>query len=1093
MFKRKYFHQIVVLAVVASVSGISVSRSARADDTELQDRTVDKAALTAQAEATADLQAMLQKYKNTDQEPTFLARLADIQQQSAAMQFRVAHGEARRLGKAVDLSNYHKVMGASIPTLDRLISKYPNYADISHSYYMRGKAYEEIGKISAAQKDYLYLVAKYPSVPETIPAYMSLGEFAVSANQHPQAIEFLKHVASHPEDSHYPHALYRMAWSYYNLHQIDLALSTSERLVDYYAKKGQLTASDQGTYDNILKDMPLFYFAGYEKGLASCQIDKTLPYFRKLDRDGSLGHMIVEYGNLLRSNDHDVDLVRWKDIVLAEESKRPESFEVLLTTFEYQVNRMRFVEAAASAQDIAKLYHRYEKTDAATHAQKLLLLASTEIQKSMLQDKDPAHQVQYAQELAAVYSAFTQVAGEDDPRVRTIHANLAETLFAIKDYDKATENYRWIVDRGHLSDKVVADASLKAIASRYESLRLRKLIPLELKAVALPAKDPNKVPALLGEWVEWIDTHVRKTGNPITNFQFEADRALYAQGEINLATKRMHDFALSNPKAPEAIPAATLVVDTTIASGSWEHLFEVTNEFLAVAEWRNTKFGTRLADLAADAKLKMAESFAKSKDYDAAMKQADEFADKYPRNEHLVDALTVAADSAVGSRNRAKAIHYYSKIAQSSPNTPIAAKALLVKVKIEEEKYAFSDAAGTYLTYLALPVAASKLSDQHRAEMRKRVLTYAWLSGDERLLQRVLSDKKICSKDLRSDCERYEALQYLNFKVTSKVAKAAARNAENPRASNRAIWAAIALENAGEFGISKRHALIRDLSNSWRDLDESSKLLLIQKISASVPHVYALERQSIGQSGRLQADERSITRRLQKIREMEASATEAAKLPWSRIRALVLNEVGSTYSDLSTGIRQLPYPKKLKTIADRQAYGRIVDQIVLPFDQKSYELRSEAFRLASQNAVEPEVYSAIARDFFQEDSIKPNGRKLVIPKQRTYADLDLSLVKDVDSNGSWRSVNPDTAEPAQVLRARWAAAIESRNWSQVTYFAQEAKEKNLLAPEVIGVAKAVSLASAGAKAEASMAFADLCRVRSGEKIREACSATKANL
>ena len=116
--------------------------------------------------------------------------------------------------------------------------------------------------------------------------------------------------------------------------------------------------------------------------------------------------------------------------------------------------------------------------------------------------------------LAAIYDAFTKIVDESDGRIPRVDTT-GRTLFAIKDYASATEHYRWVVDHGDWSDtrgstsgsrvsrgqssargrkhkekiedrkhyRHVIDASIKAIAARYEVLREKKMIPAELKPV----------------------------------------------------------------------------------------------------------------------------------------------------------------------------------------------------------------------------------------------------------------------------------------------------------------------------------------------------------------------------------------------------------------------------------------------------------------------------------------------------------------------------------------------------------------------------------------------------------------------------------
>ena len=71
----------------------------------------------------------------------------------------------------------------------------------------------------------------FPELEETSPAYLSLAEFAINANNHPLAITYLKELEKRPEDPHYPFALYKLAWSYYNIKDTAHAMSYAERQI----------------------------------------------------------------------------------------------------------------------------------------------------------------------------------------------------------------------------------------------------------------------------------------------------------------------------------------------------------------------------------------------------------------------------------------------------------------------------------------------------------------------------------------------------------------------------------------------------------------------------------------------------------------------------------------------------------------------------------------------------------------------------------------------------------------------------------------------------------------------------------------------
>src|SRR4051812_30006884 len=72
------------------------------------ERQVDQVARASQEKAITKLSGLLKKYRGTHQEPTLLAKLAELQQQNAAILFRISHGTANKSGKALDLTRYNQ-------------------------------------------------------------------------------------------------------------------------------------------------------------------------------------------------------------------------------------------------------------------------------------------------------------------------------------------------------------------------------------------------------------------------------------------------------------------------------------------------------------------------------------------------------------------------------------------------------------------------------------------------------------------------------------------------------------------------------------------------------------------------------------------------------------------------------------------------------------------------------------------------------------------------------------------------------------------------------------------------------------------------
>lgn len=1085
------------------------------DFSEIHERNVDKVAAASQESAIQKLQALLKKYRGRPQEATLLAKLADLQQQYAAILFRIAHAPQKKNGRMVpaDLSRYTHSLNASVSTLNELIKKFPNHEEIPNAYFLRGKAYEEIGKKQSAASDYLYLTQAFPDFENITAAYMSLAQYAIDENDHPRAIRFLNEIEKRPDDPRYPFALYKLGWSHYNLKDIPKALSFLERHVQYFAEKNE--NADLAFRENSFLDIPLFYFQGYEDKITNYSVEEALPYFKKIEPTGkTLGKMCLKFARLLRSHDHESDLNVWKSQILKKEYRLPESLDILLVAYEYQQNKKRFASLAESAKDIVKLYElmpveeprfsQQQKYEIFQKAQKQLLETADLIQKILIKNKTitvreseqkQEHSAEAQSELkslsaslAVIYDSFTKIVNEKDPRVPKVHYNLAETLFAIKDFSGATEHYRWIVERSQASkEEEKADAALKAISSRYEVLLGKKIVGNEVKAKSYKEDQEAHLDPLLAEWVQWVDEYVRRHSNKkkiiatdkVEGFVFELNRAFYFHGRLKEASERMLEFASKFPKSKYAIPSAALVLDSWIETQDWEKLHTLAHDLLKEKAWKANDFYARLNAVAADAFYKLMELEFERKEYSSLLVDAEKFLSRYSKSKRLADALGLAANSALFSGDLELARGYFGRLIQEAPGTVQGANAYFERGKLEEERDEFRAAVEDYRAFLGTSRAKDLKSPD---DLRKKILLFSWLTADVGVLQATLQTASVCGPALTSiseECEKYQII--LNIEKSAgktnhdseKTTLDALERTHHTSGENRTLWAALALEGMKHLGFRDRLYLLRQVASGWDDTDPLVKYFLLPKLSLTIPKTFEKNRLSMKEVAPLRATEKHITRRVEAIREMENAAAKVVKLPWGRIRAEVLNEVALLYIDLSKELSKLPPPKNIEA-SELKIYEETISKLVMPFDEKGQELRFKAFEMASRFYIEDDSFKRIADAFFADN---PSQAKQLKPSIlfSPAAEIDLNFYQKIFDDDRWNQLSeikflekvPQWKKDSQARRRwMWVQAIHQKQWVLISYFLQGGEEKLGISKQQMPLIRAIALNLAGARGEA---------------------------
>jgi tetratricopeptide (TPR) repeat protein len=1054
-------------------SKAQVGASAR----EAQDRRVDQAALAAQQDAVNKLRKMLNKYRGSHQEPMFLARLAEFELQSAALLFRIGHGK----NSAKDLKAYKDRMKEAIGTLSSLIQRYPHYPEMAQVVFQRGKAFEEIEDKNAATKDYLRLTKEFKDAPEVLPAYMSLAAFAAEANQHAQAVKYLVQVEAHKDSPYYPFALYKLAWSHYNLKQIPEAMNYVAKHVGFY--EGKTSSADVAFRENMLLDSTVFFFEGFEQKKEQFAVTEALRTFRTLKPGDVLGRMAAKTAKLLRSHNHDRELLVFKDLVIKEEGNRPEALDVLTIAYEHHENHRRFKEMIAIAQDMGRLYALHPAYEGFKAARKILLGTAEKLQAAVIKNKHAKGVKELSRHLADLYASFTKIVTDEDPRVPRVHYNLAETLFEINEFADATTHYRWVADRPaslkHVENaSTLKDAALKAAGARYAWLKQQNKLPQKLEAVSLTKDRTTELGKEEAEWITWVEELLSKThlgDDAVEGFAFESYRILYDRGRVKEAVDRMISFTEKRSGSKYAIPAASLVMDTRIATGDWQETLEQTIDFRKVKAWKTHEFAGKLARIQADANYKLAEAAFKAQRYEECIDRARDFIESGETGERREDMLSLASSAAIERTRTEEAVEFLSLLIHKNEKSKHYTKSLKSRAILHENAWRYADAARDIMTYLA---TESGREDGDRKALARKVLIMARLSGNTELRTSVLKSALICKQnDLEEDCDRAQAYLVLDQGVPAAgLPKDLLERARKGPEDNRTPWSTVALmaEQKGHLKLSfhERLSLIRSAANYWKELDPLEQLSLVKDVSIALPTALAKVTESIPQFSPLKPTERAIRHRIETLREIENSLTRVVKLPWARIRARGLSEMATGYIHFAKQLRELPAPKGLPP-EELKAYEDTIAQVVVPFEEKGFDLRSKAFEIASKSAIEKEDFDRIAALFFEENpsqatALKKEGKDTPrISQALSFKNLD-----QLEPTGNWNKAIKDSkngvhhTDPVHRLPVLWVTAIREKNLTLAGHLLQVAREQRIIPEPRIEAMQVISLAAAGAQAEA---------------------------
>jgi TolA-binding protein len=1045
----------LLILTLGLASGIPATGSTSSlGATETVDRRVDRVALQSQKKAISKLKSLLAKHRGTVQETVFLMRLSQLQQQAASLEFRIAYGDASRPQSTPHLAAYQTSVKETLETYSLLVTRFPQLENLDEVLFNRAGNYETLENTNAAKQDYLRILRQYPKSDWALRSQMALAEFAMRENQHSEAIAYLDQVILHPTDSHYSFALYKLAWSHFNLQHTARGMSYLKEYVGFLA--GRLSESDVAMREHGLLDVVTFYLDGYEKKLPGFEASEALSTFKTYEPGPDLGKMMLRFAKLLRSHRHDEALESWKDRAIEQEPLLPETIEVIGIVFEHFFNERKFEKMLAVAHDLKKLdektKHQIRQTDAYPAVEKLLINVAERLQAMTIKNRNATEVVRLSHALVGVYQVFEEIAEEADPRTARIHYNLGEVYFDIKEYDLSAENYAWIIRSPKQKDLTAPKYTeldrrqvfLRLIGSRYQALKATALIPKEVKLAPLSSESQLNLSALkpeLAEWLNWIERYKQDFGDRDTDlesFTFEANRTLYMQGQTTTALQRLSDFFLAHPDSSFAIPSGSLVLDTYISNQAWPELLSSVQSFYRLykkQKKQNQQFSQRLANTEADAAYKIAELAFQQKSFETAQEKIKKFIEDYSTSPRASEAYYLASQIALALQQKEIAAHYLADMIRQFPKSANRSQALFAEASLAEERYDFTAAIRDYTEYLALeakrkPPALPKKIQQ---DILRRIYLMEWLAI-ETYPTRCQEDEPAESQseaDPAVDCWRYQLLSQLRQPSQKRMQRPPSRHTQPEL---RTLEAAIALQNLADTTFAERNSLVGILSTGWNHLDALSQFALIPALNRQIAPNIHRNRVALLTLWPLKSNSKSLNRRIEHMQELEKLAAKAVKLPWMQIKIDVLRELAGMYSDFSDELNRVPLPKELPE-SEQAAYLKSVQEIVQPFLEKSEKLRTQA----------QEVVSAAP---------KLNAGDAVI---------DLPLFRELDDRAP--------ADPLPVLiKQLWTQAVQNKNWGQISFFIQELKDKSHPSNRTLKLMRAVALATVGAQSEALSEF-----------------------
>ena len=201
-------------------------------------------------EAIAAFERFTQRYPtNREYTPEVMFRLAELYYDQAQDDYHIAAPEyetQHRLwerGKvAEEPKEPLKDYGKAIRMYGDLLDRFPEFANADAAYYAMGYCLQDMNERDRALQAFRDLIEKHPKsrwVPE---AWLLIGEYFFDVGKYRDSIEAYNNALTDKDSRYYDMALYKLAWSYFQMYDYPTAIRTFKQLierVDERKTKGQ--------------------------------------------------------------------------------------------------------------------------------------------------------------------------------------------------------------------------------------------------------------------------------------------------------------------------------------------------------------------------------------------------------------------------------------------------------------------------------------------------------------------------------------------------------------------------------------------------------------------------------------------------------------------------------------------------------------------------------------------------------------------------------------------------------------------------------------------------------------------------------------
>ncbi len=515
--------------------------------------------------------------------PDLYMRLAELYVENARYYYHLAYEKQKEKGLGVVSVQSKMLKEKAIAVYRRLLALYPNYVDGDKAYFFMAHEMRELGDYEQMLKTYLELADKYPDSNYRLEGLLVVGDYYFDKAELDDAEKYYRQVIASPETRVHAMARYKLAWCYINrsdfkstLEYFDGAIQAANRWLPRAGGKSRSGGNKIDLRREALVDSA-YPFTEVRKPKEALQYfreraDSKTTYLAALAKLGNRYYVkqnwkaTAEIYREVLSITGDTEDTIDDAYRLYEAVSTGKLYEHADSDVAAMINavRRRYYNRTLEEKVRARLMDSFEKytRDMATRLQDLA------------NEKKDEQLLRRAADAYLSYLSFFK----DSKHAAEVTANLAEALYAAKEYLRAARYYYNAGQR--LQGKDRRDAIYTAVVAYFEALKQKeKLSRLQVVQARAGLRVAGR---------QFVELYPRDP--QIVQVKFNIGRTFYDSGEFDEAIRLFTALVQQFPKAEAAAISARLVLDSFRNQEDFEGLIWAGKRFLEVADLGDPDF-----------------------------------------------------------------------------------------------------------------------------------------------------------------------------------------------------------------------------------------------------------------------------------------------------------------------------------------------------------------------------------------------------------------------------------------------------------------------------------------------------------------------